>query len=166
MAGKPKNAKQSFDQKWIFVPSGCWEWLSADPGTYGHFTMRGMGYRNQMNAHRASWILHNGAVPNGLFVLHKCDNKRCVNPEHLFLGTQADNMNDMSRKGRSYRGVRVRMFGADNPASRLTAEKAFDIRWRVASGFDRHKVAEEFNTSYSNINRIVRNELWRAEVHD
>jgi hypothetical protein len=79
--------------------SGCWEWqwsVFKQTG-YGQFALDS---KTPVNAHRMSWELVNGTVPSGLFVLHKCDNRKCVNPEHLFLGNQQDNMEDMAKKGR------------------------------------------------------------------
>jgi hypothetical protein len=77
----------------------CWEWQGATGGTgYGEFCVKGA----LMAAHRVSWELHNGVIPEGSLVLHKCDNRRCVNPVHLFLGSQSDNMLDASRKGRHH----------------------------------------------------------------
>jgi hypothetical protein len=79
--------------------SGCWEWqwsVFKQTG-YGQFALDS---KTPVNAHRMSWELVNGTVPSGSFVLHKCDNRKCVNPEHLFLGNQQDNMEDMAKKGR------------------------------------------------------------------
>lgn len=77
---------------------GCWLWIGPthSPGGYGQFNNK----RTRCYAHIASWILANGPIPDGLFVLHECDNPRCVRPGHLFLGTQGDNVRDMLSKGR------------------------------------------------------------------
>ena len=80
---------------------GCWTWVGnlAAKG-YGKIRTAGRGSA-WLYAHRASWQLHNGPIPNGLCVLHRCDNPPCVNPEHLWLGTWADNNRDMALKGRA-----------------------------------------------------------------
>lgn len=85
-----------FDERYIPEPmSGCWLWLGgvSYPAGYGRMT------RGQY-AHRVSYEIHRGAVPRGLHVLHRCDNRICVNPDHLFVGTRSDNMRDMMAKGR------------------------------------------------------------------
>ena len=82
--------------------SGCWEWQSSIRGNgYGaFFTHLKPEGRKCHGAHRYSWELANGAIPEGLWVLHKCDNRICVNPDHLFLGDRTDNMRDCAAKGR------------------------------------------------------------------
>jgi hypothetical protein len=93
-----KTAQQSFDEKYIPEPmSGCWLWTNAlNLDGYGkfHFELK------RSSAHRASWEIHRGPIPNGLQVLHKCDVPCCVNPDHLFLGTPKDNAQDCIKKGR------------------------------------------------------------------
>jgi hypothetical protein len=95
-----KPAKLRFDQKWTPVPiTGCWLWTGGTTAAgYGFFD-----FQDEIHAHRASYAMHIGPVPEGLHVLHRCDVRQCVNPNHLFLGTQVDNMKDMAAKGRAQR---------------------------------------------------------------
>jgi hypothetical protein len=86
---------------------GCWEWLGSAPKRpgYGRFNtgIKRAGNWVVINAHRYSWELHNGPVPKGLWVLHRCDNRVCIRPDHLFLGSVTDNNRDMIAKGRHWR---------------------------------------------------------------
>lgn len=92
-----------FDECYTAEPNtGCWLWLGRRGARgYGQVGFRGFKTRQ---AHRVSWLIHNGPIPDGLFVCHKCDTPPCVNPDHLFLGTCQDNLTDMARKNRAYRG--------------------------------------------------------------
>jgi hypothetical protein len=83
--------------------NGCWEWLGCLTNGYGKLIVgsRTDGTRKTIFAHRYSYIIFNGEITNGLFVCHKCDNKKCVNPDHLFLGTRQDNVDDRENKGRN-----------------------------------------------------------------
>lgn len=81
----------------------CWNWKGAiNSNGYGVVKLP----NGNKSAHRYSWMIHKGEILNGMFILHKCDNTLCVNPEHLFLGTQKDNLGDMASKGRSAHGER------------------------------------------------------------
>jgi hypothetical protein len=95
---------ERFTTKYVPEPnSGCWLWTGFDNGKgYGLLSIRNRAKREHYNllAHRVSWVLHNGEVPAGALVLHKCDVRCCVNPDHLFLGSPQDNTQDMIAKGR------------------------------------------------------------------
>lgn len=95
---KRRQTKESFLKRVRIKSTGCWHFKGAsDSRGYGKVGLSG----KVVGAHRASWILHNGEIVGDLLVCHKCDNPRCVNPEHLFLGTHQDNMQDMINKGRA-----------------------------------------------------------------
>lgn len=105
------TARERFFESYTPEPNtGCWLWTkSVDNGGYGGISINGKDFL----AHRFSWFLHNGAIPKKLWVLHTCDMPSCVNPDHLYLGTHQDNMDDMVKRGRSTKGrkrnVRKRM---------------------------------------------------------
>lgn len=90
-----ESLKRRFE-KFAEKKEGCWDWRGSFCRGYGNFSSRG----KYLSAHRASWIIHCGRIPQGMCVLHKCDNKSCTNPKHLFLGTLSDNARDMFRKNR------------------------------------------------------------------
>lgn len=95
---KIKDPYQRF-MKYVEKTAECWIWKGhKNKDGYGNFSIR----RKTSASHRYSWIFHKGEITKGMNVLHSCDNRYCVNPEHLFLGTQRDNMEDMIRKGRAW----------------------------------------------------------------
>ena len=114
-----------------------------------------------MKAHRVSFEIHYGPIPNGMAVLHACDNTSCVNPIHLFLGTQADNVKDMVAKGRARTTPR---YGEDNPMARLTWEKVRQIRTLAATGLKQSRIAKKFGASPMAISRVVRNLSWKESA--
>lgn len=83
----------------VIQTDDCWYWIAGSRGKtgYGAFKIE----NDTVDAHRVSWMIHFGPIPDGLCVCHKCDNRRCVRPDHLFLGTKKDNNQDMFRKGRN-----------------------------------------------------------------
>lgn len=99
-----KRVIKNFEDKIFKHESGCWIWTAAKCGSegYGAFGFRGRG---GFRAHRVSWIVYRGEIPDGMNVCHKCDNPPCVNPDHLFLGSKHTNMQDAGKKGRLQSGL-------------------------------------------------------------
>lgn len=148
-----KTAEQRFWEKVDKSggPEACWLWIGADNGKgYGHFTDDA---GQQWLPHRYSYVRCHGPIPDGLFVCHHCDVRRCVNPAHLFLGTNTDNMQDASQKGRTRRGER-------HSSSKLTNEQVYEIRafQGKVSGTD---VADRYGVEAMTIYRIWWRHRWQ-----
>jgi hypothetical protein len=140
-----------------FEPNtGCWLWSGA-PGAGGYGVIR--FDRRYQKAHRVSWALHRGFMPpREIKVCHKCDTPACVNPDHLWLGTQADNVADMVAKGRQ-RGVT--RYGTANPVSRLTEEAVWVIRNIIDIGVvSQNEIARRWGVSPMTISRIANWQMW------
>ena len=133
-------------------PGGCWLWTAfIDRDGYGQFWVNG---KHEL-AHRIAWTLSYGLIPEGMCTLHQCDVPSCVNPEHLFLGTQADNMRDMRVKGRS-------ALGEKHGNSKLTRDLVKVIRTQFATGeWTQQELAKVFGVSQGHISHIVRRDWWR-----
>ena len=135
---------------------GCREW-TASTGShgYGQMTVKRDGKKTVETAHRLAWELFRGPIPAGLIVRHTCDNRRCVNPNHLLIGTQQDNVDDMYRRDRA-RSSR----GEDRNDARLTDAKVVEIRQRASGGESSRALGAVFKVSHTTILKIVRREKW------
>lgn len=138
----------------IFKPkSRCWVWIgSINAQGYGLITL--MNPKHTRVAHRVSYELFNGPIPAGLNVLHRCDRPPCINPDHLWAGTQSQNLLDCSKKGRHDGRNRL---GSRHPLSKLTELQVLSIR--ALPGSDR-EVASLFGVSTGAINLIRRRKRW------
>ena len=123
------------------------------PDAYGYGTVRDPRTKK---AHRLAWIETYGNIPKGLHVLHKCDNRMCIKPEHLFLGTNADNVRDRVAKGRSYRPK-----GELNPKVKLTVEKVKFIKQYPKTYGYRKELADMFNISVDSVSDITSGRTWQ-----
>jgi hypothetical protein len=147
-----------FDASYIPEPnSGCWLWTKGlFKAGYGSLYLNG---RSAL-AHRFAWRLLKGKIPQGLCVCHKCDVRSCVNPDHLFVGTIADNNLDMEAKGRQRKRA---LRGEENPRSTLTKENVNEIKKRLATGERQIDLANEFNVSKTTICDIAHFRHWRGD---
>lgn len=148
-----------FDRFWakVEVIDGCWEWTGYKNNTgYGSFMVEGGAVRL---AHRVSYEMHRGAIPKtgnhrDTCVLHRCDNRRCVNPDHLFIGTDADNAADKVAKGRV-----KRLFGSANGRTKLTKSDVIAIR--AAKGATQREIGESFGISHTHVRNILTGKHWK-----
>lgn len=137
---------------WTVLPSGCWQWdgYYKSKGGYGNFKYQGKHYM----AHRAAYEVWVGPIPEGHWVLHKCDYPPCMNPADLFTGTRQDNIDDMVAKGRHVPAIGTRSGNAV-----LTSEEVTKLReTRAETGLSYPKLASLFGISTSQAYRIVRHE--------
>lgn len=158
----------------------CWIWRAHGmPQGYGHFQIGDRPYR----AHRVAWQLTFGEIPDGMCVLHRCDMPPCCNPDHLFLGTVAENNRDAADKNRTAKGNRngaythperrpkgkthgmygrpgMRIFGEANASSKLSAQTISSIREHYGRGVTQKQLAALWGTSQANISRIVNHQAW------
>ena len=147
-------ARKSIQERfWLKVDrSGdCWIWMACRNGStpehsYGRFRINGQTF----HAHRIAWELTKGTIPEGLRVLHRCDNPPCCNPRHLFLGSQADNMQDCATKNRTTRGSR-------NARAKLTSIDVLSIR---SDPRPQIQIAATYNVDTSLICKIKRRKNW------
>jgi len=151
---------KSFEERFwnkVEKTDSCWLWKGGktDSG-YGRMDLSKEGDYDR--SHRISWKLTQGAIPKGMFVCHKCDVRLCVNPDHLFIGTQKDNMRDMITKGRQRKNFRPH-------TTVLTPEQVTEIRNRLsrstALGINK-QLAKEFGVARNTISTIKHNKSWKT----
>ena len=134
-----------------------WPYKKAGHG-YGHVGLGGPhGSENRQYAHRLAYIVTHGSIPEGLDVLHTCDNPPCFNPRHLFAGTNQDNRDDQRAKGRTAIGIK-------NPMAKLTENQVREIRnlyQKGVRGFGQQALGQRFGVHRIAIRKIVRREMWK-----
>jgi len=156
----------------------CWEWQGPPARSgYGQLSARCIS-PHPVLTHRLAWVLTYGEIPEGLYVLHKCDNPVCVRPDHLFLGTQDDNNADRQAKGRTAagdaNGARThpernsfiqhggsRLSRADHPMAKLSEVDVEEIRAAFARMERRVDIANRYGISLTHVYRIARGHSWR-----
>ena len=176
---KGRTVQDRLERGFIPVPfCGCWIWEGARRSRrYGIIKVRGKAEA----AHRISWMVYRGDIPDGMHVLHHCDTPLCVNPDHLFLGTHQDNMDDKERKGRGNRATGLRngrytkpertCRGDNHPARRILGLRAGERNGRAkltrdhilairASDLSSRKLAQAYEVSKTTIGKIRKGKLW------
>ena len=139
----------------------CWVWLGAKTGS-GYGVVRGPDSR-MMGAHVASYLIHNGPIEVGQQICHICDNKLCVNPNHLFIGTQLDNMHDMISKGRQATGEKLNhpsQKGELNSGSKLTEDQVIKEKKLYSEGYRQCEIMRLLGITRANIWAIVHGVSW------
>lgn len=153
----PLTPRERFEQTINKQDNGCWMWSGCSKKC-GANMIYGITYLNRKTeyAHRASYILYRGNIPNGMQINHHCDIPLCVNPDHLYAGTHQDNMNDV--RDRNRRANVPKRYGEANSNSKITKEQANDIQCYYQSGvFTQQALADMYGISQNRVSHIVRN---------
>jgi len=155
--GLSENFPQRFWAK-VKKTEGCWVWTGALMQGYGNIVGKSYGRKFRINfaSHRASWVLHFGPIPDGVYVLHHCDNRPCVRPDHLWLGTASDNMKDMYQKERH-----PRLQGLKQPLHKLTEAEVLEIRRLYSPELGNGTaLAKQFKVCFATIYPIIHRKTW------
>jgi len=134
---------------------GCWNW-KASTNSRGYGQLKMPNTRKNVLAHRLSYTMAFGDIKDGLFVCHKCDNRTCVNPNHLFVGTAKENMQDMDAKGRR---VKANMAGVKNPNATLDEDKVKLLKL-LKDKFPMESLIKIFGVKKTQIHRIINGQQW------
>lgn len=146
-----KTLVQRFWEKVEIYPDACWLWTGNTSKGYGRIRSG----RRMLRAHRVSWEIANGPIPEGMDALHTCDNPSCVNPAHLFLGTHLDNMRDSVSKGRMH-------IGENHPSHKLTLSQVRDI---ISSPLGYRRLASIYGVNRKTIQRIKKGIKWSGALN-
>jgi hypothetical protein len=157
-----KEEVERFNRKFTKVETGCWQWTAGKfrEAGYGMFSgIRGrQGLRNKrtMSAHRASWMIHTGQpIPPGMLICHHCDNRLCVNPAHLYLGTYMDNNRDTVKRNRANRNK-----GSQCSWAKMTEGQVLEILRSEYGPGQNKALAQKFGVSQSQISHIRSGKRW------
>ena len=137
-----KNLEISFN-KCVVRKEGCWGWTGLLLSKRGKLLFN----KKPIQAHRASWMIHFGEIPEGIYVCHTCDNEICTNPDHLFLGTAKDNMQDLLKKNK-------------HPKAKLTTNQVIDIKKMLMNGLRPREISLKYNVHVMTIFDIEYKRTW------
>lgn len=157
-----KECNSIEERFWSYVDKSgkCWIWTGSKHGPrgikYGSFYKNGQRFK----AHRLSYEMAYGKIPDGMLVCHKCDNGLCVNPEHLFLGTHRDNTHDMWNKGRGKAGQNHTK-GSEHPHAKLTEEQVKSIRLEREAGATYKKICTRYDIDTKTLYLILKRQTWK-----
>ena len=159
-----KTLEERFWSK-VEKTESCWIWIGGKrDGLYGSIGLGGKGAPN-ISAHRMSWELHYGKIPDGMLVCHHCDNPPCVRPDHLFVGTVSDNNKDSANKGRNACNLPPQPTGEMAHRSKLTLEQVRQMRSLYASGINRFQISKMFPmVRHAAIYRIFSGHTWVNDI--
>ena len=149
---KIEHMKVQYESKVIRSENGCWGWKGYLHSGYGEVRNN----KNYIKAHRFSWEMNFGKIPEGKYVLHSCDNRSCSNPSHLFLGTHKDNMVDMLSKGRQKGAI-----GSKNIKAKLSEENVLEIRRLIQEKVIISEIAKSFSVTKGSIYKIKSGTYWK-----
>jgi len=146
---KRRAVMRALSENWEVSANGCWEWNLGKSHGYGQIRVHEIWGDTPIYAHRASYLIHKGPIPTGMVVRHRCDNPSCLNPEHLLLGSQADNIADMVARGRQ-------CLGEANGMSKLTDKEVKAIRSMKDAGMTGRAIAALFKISEGHVSTILK----------
>lgn len=150
-----KTLRERFESNYEADPvSGCWLW-TASTGSHGYGQIGNAA--KMLLAHRVAWEFRVGPIPAGAFLCHRCDVRRCVNPAHLFVGSQTDNMRDAKAKGRTCRGQ-------SRPLAKLNEEDVRLIRRLRVDGLGMLTIARRFGVAKATVQDVIAGRSWSHVV--